>query len=265
MNELDLKNEKIQKIVKIVAAGGICFLIAPIIVSVIGGLIGGIAALTIGFTAVQFAPVAARFIANKRLQSLKYTASLNPVETYELDLKDQLLKLDAKKKHIEETHSIASDLATKIEEHNRNFPGRPSQNQKRLDQLNSYIESISLDYKKTKKELKDYSTFIDEQRSEWEIAKSFNKVEQLQNVAKEFESKMMTNEAFKTIRNGVNAAWARMETNKLDLDDSPTTTVVITDVKPKSITQKSSVVSLDLDDDKINNQIPGNNRQKITV
>jgi len=81
MNELEQKRKRIELAVKITAFSIIGFLVAPVILLVIKGLVGLIVAGIIGFAAIQFAPYLGMVIANWRLKALKAEARKNPVET----------------------------------------------------------------------------------------------------------------------------------------------------------------------------------------
>jgi hypothetical protein len=266
MNELELKRKNIEKWAKrlwlplIIAVGG--FLISPFVLTALGGLIGGAALLVVGLACVNFAPTVAIWFANWRLKAMKYAVSLNPVEQLERRLKSAHEDLAVKKERIEKTHVVAQGLASQIEEHNTKFPDRPSRHQAKFEKLCRKIDMLSKLYKKTKAQVKEFGIFVDEKRSDWEIAKTFLEANKLVDAGAKFEEDLMTDTASRTIQEGLDMAFADLETSLLDEEDvvvNATATVTVSDAKEQlqipAKTPRFANLDLDSEEEEIEVQL----------
>lgn len=89
MIDIEAKRRFTENAAKIIGLGVISFLVAPIILIVIHGLIGLIVAVAIGGLAINMAPAGAAMLANWRVKALKAVAAANPIETLENQYKDR--------------------------------------------------------------------------------------------------------------------------------------------------------------------------------
>lgn len=256
MNELQLKRVSIEKWAKFLWLPIIVIVVgyfaSKFIMAAIGGIVGIVIALILGLAAVNFIPSIANWFANKRLQALKYTVSLNPVEQMERKSKAAHEDLEVKRAQIEKAHVINQGLATKIQEHKEKFPDKPSKNEVMFQKLLKKVDTLSKLYKKARKQVQSYDAYIEEKRSDWEIAKALLEGNKVVDAGAKFEADLLADEAARVIQQNLDAALADIDSNLLD-DEEPTETtqVTVSDAKaPLQISAKSlTLPTLDLDGD----------------
>jgi hypothetical protein len=253
MNELELKRKRIETVVKIGAMGVIGFLVAPFVFIAIKGLIGALIAIVISLIAINLAPWAGTKLANWRLKALKYEASQNPIETLENQYKDRENALVQIRENIKEFHAVVQALFDVIQEHNQNYPDRPSPFQEKYEKLRALLELRKQKYKQAQQNLKSFAGLIDEKRSDWKVAQAAAKASKLANVGEDFQSKLMADTALGSIQDSLNIAFSELEVSLLDEQSNPEVVVTTSPVTkaPIQITEKSGPPTLDLDFDEV--------------
>lgn len=232
MSDLELKRERIEKIVKVLGLGVAGFFVAPFIFIAIKGLIGLTIAAVVGLLLVNVGvPWFAVKIANWRLKALKYEASLNPIETLENQYDARANALNAILQNLKEFYAVVEELAQQIKEHNERYPDRPSQFQDKYLKMKALYVLRSQKYKQAKKNLSQFWDMIDEKRSDWKVAQSAAKAMKIANIGEDFQSKLMQDAALSSIQDGLNMAFSELEVSLLENDDQSTTTVVTSPVK----------------------------------
>ncbi len=251
MNELETKRQRIEKWTKIAAFFGLCIALGPIYII----LLQGIAALfalvisaVVAFTAINLIPALSRHVANWRLKALKAVAAANPIETLENRYQELQTALNGTRDNIKKSYAVLQTLDSQIETHKTSFPDRPSQHLEKRDKLKALVQLRGDKYKEAKENLNKFANVIEEKRSDWEIAKTMAEASKLANAGEEFQSKLMQDTALNTIQDGLNLAFAELETSLLDEQHAKTTVITATVVK--ALPEKSSSsIRLDLDSD----------------
>lgn len=251
--ELELKRKRIEGVVKIAALLGIGFIVAPFVYVAIGGLIGLLIAGAIGIVAINFAPWFSMKVANWRLKALKAEAAANPIETMENLYKEKEEALVHIRTNLQEFHGVVQALYDEIQDHNRNYPNRPSSFQEKYEKMKALLALRGQKYKQAQANLKAFSEIIDEKRSDWKVALAAAKASKLANVGEDFMSKLMADTAIDSVQSSLNTAFAELEVSLLDEQPLPTpingpTTINIIDVNPvAAIPEKCGPPTLDLD------------------
>lgn len=241
------KKQRIETIVKILGVAGLCLVLGPIYLTLLHGMAALVALgvfSAIAFVIINFLPAFARLVGNWRLKALKAVAAANPIENLEMIYRDKKAALDASLQNIKQTYAILQGLYQQIKDHDERFPGKPSQYLEKYNKLKALIELRGKKYKQAEKNLQDFAEVIEEKRSDWQIAQSMAQANKLANVGEDFESKLMQDTALATIQNGVNTAFAELDTALLTEDDGKSTsatTVVVNPVAQKAIASTSSV------------------------
>ncbi len=239
MNELELKRKRIETIVKVLAIGLIGFFVAPFIFIAIKGIIGLAVAAAIALFGVNvFAPWFGSKIANWRLKAIKHEASLNPIETLENKYAEKQNALLEMRENLKEFMSAVQTLYSEIQEHNRNFPNRPSSFQDKYLKMKDLLDLRGKKYKDAQRNLERFADVIEEKRSDWKVAQAAAKANKLANVGEDFMSKLQTDTALTAVQDSLNIAFSELEVSLLDEQSTvqPQSTIVITD-SPRSVAQ----------------------------
>jgi gas vesicle protein len=254
MNDIEQKRKRIETIAKVIGLCVAAFFFAPIAFLTIKGLVSlivvGVIAL---FTVNVGIPWFAISLANWRLKALKSAASANPIETLENQYKDRMDALAKIRENITASYAVLQDLHTQIQEHDEKYPNKPSQYLDKYQKLSALIALRGSKYKQAQKNLADFAEVIEEKRSDWKIAQTMAQANKLANVGQDFQSKLLQDTALNTVQDGLNTAFAELETSLLDeqSDDSApaksTTVVEIAPARPTAQLRAPSLPPLDLD------------------
>jgi len=264
MNDLELKRKRIEMIAKVGGFLGVCLILAPLFPFIVAGA-GALAALTVtaivGLTVINFLPWFAMKLANWKLKALKAEAAANPIETMENLYKEKESALVQIRSNLQEFHGVVQSLYDEIQEHNRNYPNRPSSFQEKYEKMKELLALRGAKYKQAQANLKKFSDLIDEKRSDWKVAQAAAKASKLANVGEDFMSKLMADTAVDSVQSSLNTAFAELEVSLLDEQtDASVTTVTVSAAKPvQALAEKSGPPVLDLDFSMVDN------RQKISV
>lgn len=245
MNTLtpEQRTKRIETAVKIAGVGGLLLILGPVYLTLLHGMMA-LAALgitsAVGFVIINLIPAFARLVGNWRLKALKAVAAMNPIENLEMIMQAKQLALAASRDNINQTYSILQGLFDQIKEHDERFPGKPSQYLEKYNKLKSLVEMRGEKYKRAKVNLSQFAEVIEEKRSDWKIAQTMAQANKLANVGEDFESKLMQDTALSTIQDGLNNAFAELDTALLD-ESQVTPVVVSTTAQPKAITSSSTV------------------------
>jgi hypothetical protein len=270
MNTLtpEQKAQRIQTVVKVAALGGLLVILGPVYITMLHGMMALAAlALTaaVSFVVINLIPAFARLVGNWRLKALKAVAAMNPIESLEIIYRDKQAALSASYENIKQTYAILQGLHDQITEHDEKFPGKPSQYLDKYNKLKALVELRGKKYKQAKVNLAQFSDVIEEKRSDWQIAKTMAQANKLANVGEDFESKLMQDTALSTVQDGLNNAFAELDTALLDETPGGSATVTVSAASaPKVVTNSNSTVSmpdLDLESDDSQPIIPKSHRK----
>ncbi len=222
------KKERFEKILKYgVLPVAAILLIAPLTTMILQGLLGALgilAGLIGGVVVVNLAPWFSKKMANVKLQLLKHEAALNPILTLENQAKEKQEALLKSRDVLQQFYAIVKELYDQIQEHNKTFPDKPSKYQEKYEKLKVLLKFKENAYKKAQKKLAEFKEFVAEQTSDWNIAQKMAAASKLANVCEDFESKLMADTAFTTIRDSLNLAFSELDVSMLD-ESADTVTV----------------------------------------
>ncbi len=251
MNQLtpEQKAQRIQTFAKVAGLGLLLLVLGPVYITMLHGMMAlaalGIAA-GVSFVVISLIPAFARLVGNWRLKALKAVAALNPIESLEIIYRDKQAALAASLENINQTLGILRGIYDQIQQHDEQFPGKPSQYIEMYNNLKALIEMRGRKYKLAVKQLAMFSDKIEEKRSEWKIAQAMAQAKKLANVGEDFETKLMQDTALSTVRDGLNDAFAQLDTALLV--EAPTdVTVTVSDAAPTKVVNSSTVSMPDLD------------------
>jgi hypothetical protein len=253
MIDLELKRKRIETLAKIGALVVTCLVLGPFYLTLLHGL-GALFALFIafgiGFVAINFMPWFAAMVANWRLKALKYEASVNPIETLENQEADKMKALAARREEIKELLVVVQDLWGQIQEHDAQYPGKPSQNLERYNKLRALVANRGEKFKQAKQSLAEFHDFIEEKRSDWRIAQTFAKAQKLANAGEDFQTNLMKDTASIAIQDGLNRVFAELDASALDeqpVAQAPTQVTTLPASKPRVAIADNAPPTLDLE------------------
>lgn len=259
MNDIEQKRKRIENIAKVV---GLCVagaLFAPIALATIQGLISLIVVGAIAlFTVNVIVPWLAISLANWRLKALKAAAAANPIEMLENQYKDRMDALAKIRENITASYAVLQNLHAQIQEHDEKYPDKPSQYLDKYQKLSALVSLRGQKYKQAQKNLADFAEVIEEKRSDWKIAQTMAEANKLANVGQDFQSKLLQDTALNTVQDGLNTAFAELETSLLDeqgdssASTSSSTTVQVAPARPVAQLKAPSLPALDLGFDENN-------------
>lgn len=219
--EQDRKRKRIETGVKIAAALGIGFLVAPFIFVAIQGLLGLVVAGAIGIAAINFAPVVAVKIANWRLKALKSEAMKNPVETLQNDYRNRETALADFREAINTFSAKVNSFADKVAAFKTQYPEEVEKFASQLSKMKQLLAIRHAKYKDASRELERYEEEIQKAGAIWEMGQAAAEMSKAAGMTEgDFYAKIMVETAINSVTENMNKAFAELETSLLDEEDS---------------------------------------------
>lgn len=215
MNALELKRQRIERIVKIVALLGIAFFVSPFIFATIQGLVGLVVAFAIGTVAVNLAPWFAAKVANWRLKALKHEAALNPIETLEEQYRQREQGLIQYREDIKLFHAEVENFRAEVANHKASYPDDTTFDDK-FKKMVALLQHRAAKYVEAQQKLADFNKVIERKRSEWKIAQAAARMDKAAKVGEDFISNLQRDTALTSIQTHLNSAFAELEVSLLD-------------------------------------------------
>lgn len=221
-DNMEVKRKRIELAVKLLGLGAVAFFIAPIIMTVIHGLIGMIVAAAIGLPLVYATPAIGSALANWRLKLLKMEAMKNPIETLQNDFQK---RQDALKQF---AHAISSFKAEKdsfedkVQGFKKQYPEEAPKYAQQLDEMNQLLEVRKQKYKQAQHSLELYAAEIQKASAIWEMAQAAAQMSKAAGVAEDdYFAKIQTDTALNSVQKSMNVAFADLEVSLLDEKEAP--------------------------------------------
>lgn len=243
--DLEKKRKRIEGVVKILALLVVGFVVYPFIFMALKGLLALIAAVFVGALALTFTPWIAAKLANWRLKTIKHEAAQNPIETLENQYAKRVEAMSNFKRHIHEFHATLKGMWDEIEKYKSEFPGQACPYEPQYAKMVQLLNNRTAKYKDAIAQLEEFETLIERKRAEWKIAQAAAKMSKAAGVGEDFMSKLMSDTALDSVQNGLNLAFAELETSLLDEVSVSNIGPVV--AVPNQIPVKAGPPSLDLD------------------
>lgn len=217
MNELDLKRERIEKIVKYAALPIIGFVVAPYIFLSIKGLIGLVIAGVISVIVVNMIPWFASMVANWRLKALKHEAAKNPIETLENDYKRRHDALVAFRQSILNSKAEVASFGDKLGDFKTQYPADAVKFDEQYRKMVELLRLKGRKYEQAKANLKSYEAEINRARAIWHMAQAAAQMNKAAGVdTDEFFAKIQVETALESVQKNLNLAFAELEMSLAD-------------------------------------------------
>lgn len=220
--ELDMQQRRarIEKWAKIGVIGVAGFLVAPIVLTAIGGIIGAAIAAALGYVLVMFAPVVAMKVANWRLGAIKAEARTNPIETLQNQYIEKGNALQAFRESIKTFSAAVKNFETKVETFSQAQPDEAERFQEQLATMNKLLDYRKTKYSQAKKNLEEFELTIQKASALWDMSQEAAKMNKLAGMqtGDPFE-KIKTETALDAVQTGLNRAFADLEDSLLDTEE----------------------------------------------
>ncbi len=201
----------IEKRVKVGAAIVVGLLVAPVIFTAIGGLIGlGIAA-AVGFTGMQLAPVFAMKVANWRMKLITSEASKNPIETMKNVYIEKAQAIQEADRRIVEFEGKIGDYHDKMVNFAKKYPEEAPRYQEIEQKMRQGLASMKRKQGAAKQALIELKANIEKAESIYSMALAAADVTQLsQDVEKQVFQDIKQQVAFDSVTHKLNTAVASL-------------------------------------------------------
>lgn len=234
--ELVLKHERLRKTAIVVGMGAAGLVVAPVILTAIGGLVGLGVAAAVGFTLVQLSPWFALKVANLKyrmveaekvahIKKVTEAAAENPIETLAATLVERKKAFEKFKQNVIEATTARDTFKEKLIAFTKQYPHRANEFRIQLERMADMVERKKEALADAQETLRLGDLKLQEMKAYWEMSQ----VMQAANKA----AGMDTGDAFEKLKHdtacdavfeSMNRAFAQMEVAaSLDMDSSDKT------------------------------------------
>lgn len=164
------KKQKVQKFVTIAIMAICCVFIAPFVFLAIKGLVGVIAALFIGYVAIQFGPYAAMKISNLAVGAQMNEAKVNRIETLVNIFEDRSKKLREARQSLDQFYGQLGVFKESIRNAIQKYPDRRESLETIVNNFEAVLKLKNEKFKQAALSLQQFAEKVDEARVMHEIA-----------------------------------------------------------------------------------------------
>lgn len=164
------RKQRIETACKIAGVGVVGFLVAPFVLTAIGGILGLAIAAGISFTAVNMLPWFSLKVSNWRLKAIKNEAMKNPVETLQTEY---IKKEEALKTFKENIRIFAGQVLTfgdQVKQYVREGLEDAQVYVEQLSKMKKLLEIRQQRYSDAKQALTDFADTIERTDRKWKMA-----------------------------------------------------------------------------------------------
>lgn len=228
-----------QKLVNIVKWGSIItisLIAAPIVFVLAKAALGAVIALglagLIAVAGIEFSPVIAMKLANRKVKEIVSEATSNPIETLYNQLAEKRQSSNAFKDSITLFRTEIKNFEQTTAQFKKQYPEDAERFEKQLSTMNQLLSFRESRYKQLQIELDNFDKAIARAQALWNMSQAAQKMNKLAGVkmADQFE-KIKTDSAVNSVMNSVNKAFSEMETALLDNEEVQKAALVQLDQK----------------------------------
>ncbi len=206
------------------------FLFAPFVMATITGMLGLLVAGAISAFTWFMLPVAHDMAVNLRLRLIKQEAARDPVSTLQAEYLRRSLLLEDRDKAIQTFDAKTRTFADKVEGFKRKYsPADCAKFQEDLDNMRLLVKRQRAQWTEAQRNLMQFSDQVQKASDMWEMAvaaaaaKAGTELDE-----KAFWGKLKTETAFNAVQDGMNAAFAQLDSlvaqsdaNHIEVDVAP--------------------------------------------
>lgn len=218
MNSLiaEKTRSKYELVSKVVIAAIAVFLVAPLIFTIVKGLLGIAAAIAIAGVLIAMAPAASLAIANLGVSLLKLEAGRNPVETLQNEYKEKSLQLEARRGDIERCSTQLLTFKGKVEDLKKRYPEEAAQFEEQVQNMEALVSLRKEKFKAATKELQAFHDIVEKADAIWQVTQALSNVTTGADKTEEFFSEMRTKTALDSVQQSLNHSFAALDTSLLE-------------------------------------------------
>lgn len=213
------KKVRTEVIVKVAVVAAVGFIIAPIVMAIIKGILGLVVAAALAFTAWGLTPWFAMKVANWRMKLISQEAAKNPIETMRNIYQDNAVQIQDKDRKIVEFSGRLADYKDKLIVFVKRFPDEAPKFQQVASQMQLALASMQRKQSEAKRELSNYGAQIEKAEAIYQMACAAESVTELN---KDMQQKVFEDikkqVSFDSTNHKFNAAVAALA---LEVDNEP--------------------------------------------
>lgn len=172
MQDIQTRVNSLSTRTKLILAGIAAFLVAPIIFTVVKGLIGLAAAGIVGGAIIAFAPVVSMKFANWRVRAITGEAKENPIETLTNLLAAKRAAFNQFKSDVTTAITARSDFENKVADFAKKYPARAPEFRKQLERMTELVERKKVALADAEQMLADGANKLEEMRAYWAMSEA---------------------------------------------------------------------------------------------
>jgi phage shock protein A len=236
-NIVEQKRAKYNNIFKVGLIAIVAFIVAPIIFTVITGMVGLIAAAVIGLVAVNATPWLSMKLANWKIKSIVAEAKENPIETLTNLLIEKRKAFGEFKTRVTDAVTARNTFTEKCNKFAVKYPNRAPEFKKQLESMTGNVDKMKVALDAAQDSITDGEHKLEEMKAYWEMSEAAIAANRAAGMdIGDVYSKLKADTACDAVFENMNRAFAEMEVAsslQIENDPSPTFMGTTLDVQTK--------------------------------
>lgn len=208
----DAKSQTAAKVVTVVGGLAAAWLLAPMIFLALGGVVGAVVAVAVGYTSIKFAPFFGVKVSNLALRALKWEARTNPIETKENIYQQRADEVNESDKLLLEFNGKVEHYRTQVVALKKKYPAEAAEFEKHLQAMEVLLSHRYKALEQARRDLKAFYEVIQRDRAIWEMTKASDSMDKAAGILTEKDArrKILENEASLAIEAGMARSFASL-------------------------------------------------------
>jgi hypothetical protein len=164
------RKQRLEMILKIVGVGVVGFLVAPFVLTAIGGILGLIVAAGVTFVAINMVSWFSLKVANWRLKALKHEAMKNPVETLQTKYIEKETALKSFKENIRIFAGQVLTFGDQVKQYVKDGLEDAQTYVEQLGKMKQLLDLRQQKYREAQEALAQFSKTIEQTDRKWKMA-----------------------------------------------------------------------------------------------
>lgn len=231
------RKQRTEMILKVLGVGVVGFLVAPFVLSAIGGIIGLTVAAGLSFLAINMVSWFSLKVANWRLKAIKHEAMKNPVETLQTKYIEKENALKSFKENIRIFAGQVLTFGDQVKQYVRDGIDDAQTYVEQLGKMKQLLELRQQRYKEAQEALAQFAKTIEQTDRKWKMACAAMAMNE---AAGQMEGdafdKICIETALDSVQTKLNQSFADLEVALLDSDKEKS-------VKQQTLVQDTNVAT----------------------
>jgi len=238
-NIVEQKRAKYNTIFKVGLIAIAAFVVAPIIFTVVTGMVGLIAAAVIGLVAVNAAPWVSMKLANWKIKSIVAEAKANPIETLTNLIIDSKKAFEGAKEGTVNAVAARDTAFRKFDGLVKRYPARAAEFAQKKELLAKKVEKKKVALDNMSDRIVKAEETLEEMKAYWDVAQAFHAADAAAGDVGDVYEKLKADTSYDAIYESLASACAEMEVadaitiEQIENDPSPTFMGTTLDVQTK--------------------------------